>query len=155
MTSRRSPLFGWRVLILASDLPSNAKLTGLTLSVHMDRNGSRCWPSITTLARETGLSRRAVHYALDQIEQAGLVERVRGGRGKSTRYRATSARGALLHDPQLVHAVHPTSARGAHEDVQEDVKNLYGRANARRKRKGTRAEGAHPDSSYLDEAGSS
>jgi DNA-binding MarR family transcriptional regulator len=147
------PLLVWRTTILASPsvkgtrdepvppgaLSANARLVALVLSTHMDRNGGSCFPSITTLAREADLSRRAVQYALDQIEQAGLVTRVKGGRGKATRYRATSAGRALVQGSQLVHDVHPTSARGAHEDVQESVHTSSTRAGARAGRKKGRA----------------
>jgi DNA-binding MarR family transcriptional regulator len=162
----RSPLIEWRTKVLESELGWTARLVALVLSTHMDRGGGSCFPSLTTLTRESGLSRRAVCYALDKIEQAGLVERVRGGRGRPTHYRATSARGALVGESQLVHdvhqvvhVVHRTSARGAPEDVQEGVhKDAHNykprkRADARSSRKGARAAGAHPDSNYLDDEG--
>jgi hypothetical protein len=147
----------WRVLILATELPWTAKLVALVLSTHMDVNGASCFPSLTTIARESGLSRRAVVYALDKLEAAGCIERVRGGRGKPTRYRASSARGALPTGSQLVHTVHSTSARGAPESDQESAKSLSTRADARvPKKKGrasARPDGAHPDSNYFDDAG--
>jgi predicted ArsR family transcriptional regulator len=160
----RSALIAWRSAIIASTVGSSARLVALVLSTHMDRDGGSCFPSLTTLARETGLSRRTVCNALDELEHAGLVERARTGRGRPTRYRATSATTALAgaagsaaDDTQLVQLLHLTSATAAPEDVQEDaqesVHKTYKpkrRANARQTRKGARAAGAHPDSNYLD-----
>jgi hypothetical protein len=140
VSRRASPVVEWRQLVLASELGWTARLVALTLSTHMDRNGGSCFPSLTTLERETRLSRRGICYALDELEQAGLLDRKRA-RGKPTRYRATSAHRALA----LVHTVHPTSAHGAPEDVQESVHTSPGRAHARRKKEGARAAGARPD----------
>jgi hypothetical protein len=97
---RASTLVRWRGLIIESELPSPAKLVALVLSTHMDRDGGSCFPSLTTIAQESGLGRSTVCRALDQIEGAGLIERVRGGtvRGGSprlTRYRATSPTAGL------------------------------------------------------------
>jgi hypothetical protein len=162
VSGQRLAVIEWRALILASELAPSAKLTALALSTHMDRSGGSCFPSLTTIARETGLARRTVCYALDGLQRAGLLERVRSGRGKPTRYRATSAHAAL----PLVQQVHLTSALSAPEDVHEGVQKISGRAHARRNsERGARAgsarpskksppartDGAHPDSSYLDE----
>jgi DNA-binding transcriptional ArsR family regulator len=60
-----------------------------------DDDGKNIWPSVTTLAERTGLSRRAVQKLLRDLEQTGAIDaegsrlggRVRGGRGRATRYR--------------------------------------------------------------------
>src|SRR5690348_8838842 len=97
MTRRQhSPLIAWRNEVRDSALGSSAKLVAYTLSLHMNSDGASCFPSLTTLAREANLSRRTVVTALDELEHAGLVERARGGRGRPTRYRATSATTALV-----------------------------------------------------------
>jgi DNA-binding transcriptional MocR family regulator len=148
-----SPVIRWRSLIVASDnLTSNARLVAFVLSTHMDRNGGSCFPSITTLQREAGVARSTVCRALNQLEREGLLERARGGRGRPTRYRATSATGVLV-DVELVPQADSTSATGVPEDVQEGVQNIFTRADARSKGKRARAKRALPDLSYLDEAG--
>jgi hypothetical protein len=165
VSGRVSPLVVWRNSVRDSEqLGWTARLVAFVLSTHMDADGGSCFPSITTLTRETHLARRTVCYALDELERERFIERVRQGRGRPTRYRATSASGALVegaqlvHDVhQLVHVVHPTSACGAPEDVQEDVQqdvhkpSMRAQARARKRRGGARADGAHPDSNYLDQ----
>lgn len=130
------------------ELGVNAKCVALVLSTHMDVNGGSCFPSLTTLQGETSLGRTAVCAALDQLEQEGLIERVRS-RPKPTRYRATSSRGELA----LVRVANPASSRGEHESDQESDHTSSARASARTKRGGARADGAHPDSTYLDQTG--
>lgn len=54
---------------------------------HMNGNTGRCDPAIATLAEETGLSRRGVIYAIDELEQSGwwTVERNAGTAGRGGR----------------------------------------------------------------------
>lgn len=60
-----------------------------------DDDGKNTWPSVTTLAERTGLSRRAVQKLLRELEQTGAIDalgsrlggRGRGGRGRATQYR--------------------------------------------------------------------
>jgi hypothetical protein len=60
-----------------------------------DDDGKNTWPSVTTMADRTGLSRRAVQKFLRELEQAGAIDAVgsrlggrgRGGRGRATQYR--------------------------------------------------------------------
>ena len=129
-------------MILASDLGSSARLVALVLSTHMDRNGASCFPSLTTLERETGLSRKTVWKSIDKLEEAGLLTRERG-RGRSTRYRAlgapvtysVGASGTQLgaQGNELGAPVHPEDVQ---EDVQKDVTSL--RANARKRKNARR-----------------
>ena len=54
---------------------------------HMNGNTGRCDPAIATLAEETGLSRRGVIYAIDELEESGwwTVERNAGTAGRGGR----------------------------------------------------------------------
>ena len=68
------------------DLQACAKLTRgqmlvyMALVLHSDQNRS-CWPSQSTIAKRTGLSRQTVIRSLRALEAAGLVARThRGGR---------------------------------------------------------------------------
>jgi hypothetical protein len=63
-----SPLIEWRAQVIASELGSSARLVALVLSLHMDRNGGSCFPSITTLQREASLARSTVCNALKEID---------------------------------------------------------------------------------------
>ena len=131
MSDGRSALMEWRTTILASELRWAARLVALVLSTHMDSNGASCFPSVETIARESGLGRRSVQRALDELEAASLLERKRGGgRGKSSRYRAKGVRGT----PFSRERVSLTTVKGVRmtpEDAQEGVKNLLTRADAR------------------------
>jgi DNA-binding FadR family transcriptional regulator len=145
MTRPPSALILWRTQILASDVaavPASARLVALVLSTHMDRNGGSCFPSVTTIAREAGLGRSTVFRALEALERADYVERLRGGRGRPNRYRATSPTVGLLVVPER----DATSAGAGHEDVQEDVHKFSPRAVARAGRRKPRARG-RPDNS--------
>ncbi len=72
-----------------------AKLVLLILAHHMNHKTGRCFPSVATMARESGLSDRGVRLAVARLAKLGLVEL----RGSTTRrhYRlnvATAAHGA-------------------------------------------------------------
>ncbi len=62
------------------DNPS-AKLVLLVLAHHLNTKTGRCFPSIATIARETGLSDRGIRNAIARLVQQGLVEL----RGSTTR----------------------------------------------------------------------
>jgi hypothetical protein len=61
------------------------KLVITALAERADSEG-RCFPSLTHLTGMTGLARSTVAAALDELEAAHWIVRVRGGGRKSTRY---------------------------------------------------------------------
>ena len=64
----------------------NVKLVAILLANFANDQGL-AWPSIETLAKKTGLSRRQIQRILPQIEKAGLVQISKGGgRKQSHRY---------------------------------------------------------------------
>ena len=76
--------------IFPHDLQACAKLTRgqmlvyMALMLHSDQN-RRCWPSQSTIAEKTGLSRMTVSRALRALEDAGHVRSThRGGRAVKT-----------------------------------------------------------------------
>jgi hypothetical protein len=86
--AERNRLFRWRDAIVNSTLTPTQRFVALVLSLHMDREGDSCWPSLSTLAAETGLSRRTVIRALNDLDPDFLM-RKRGGPGRGpTRYTA-------------------------------------------------------------------
>lgn len=121
-------------MILASDLGASARLVAFVLSTHMNAAGGSCFPSLTTISRESGYARSTVCDALSRLERARLIERVRGGPHRPTRYRATSPLTGL----PVVRSSDWGSPVIEPEDVQEDVHTSL-RANARR-RKGARSD---------------
>ena len=56
------------------------------LARHNAKRDGWAW-SLTALANDTGVARNKVHYAIQQIEEAGLVEVKSGGGRASTHYR--------------------------------------------------------------------
>lgn len=100
--------FEYERAIRASDLPSLARLTALTLATWADAKTGvipdRMMPSLTTLEAATGMSRGAVRKHLDRLEEDGWVERKRpsvaAARSKKarTRYRLLIPRGTVVPD---------------------------------------------------------
>ena len=75
-------------MILASELGPSARLVAFVLSTHMDRNGGSCFPSITTIQRETGYGARPFAARSTELERAGLDRAAPGRRDRPTRYAA-------------------------------------------------------------------
>lgn len=114
-------------------MPSTQKLVAICLSYHADEDGL-CWPSVSTICRETGLSERAVQGALAWLETHKAMRRDLR-KGRSTHYHLTPA---VYVPPQQVHphprrtctptpafaappgvqVVHPTPAAGAPRTYQ-------------------------------------
>ncbi len=68
----------------------NAKLVALALANYANDKGL-AWPSVETLAKITGLSKRQIQRILPQIEKAGLLKITTGGGRKRThRYQFTT-----------------------------------------------------------------
>lgn len=99
--SELSPLFTWRSAIVESKLEPTARLVALTLSLHMNERGGSCFPSVATLASETGLNEKSVRRHVHALADGGwLVLTAGGGRGRSNTYSAMipeqAERGASL-----------------------------------------------------------
>ena len=73
-----------------------AKLALLALAdcCNQERDTNSCWPSLPWLAERTGLPRRSLIRALDELEARGLMARSRGKGHSSTQYRLDLAPGA-------------------------------------------------------------
>ena len=68
------------------DVGGNAKLVTLALANFANEKGM-AWPSIETLAKTTGLSKRQIQRILPQIKKAGLLKiTTGGGRKRAHRY---------------------------------------------------------------------
>lgn len=88
MTATLSPLFTWRTAIAKSGLPPTVRLVAFTLSLYMNERGGSAWPSITTLADDSGLSVASVKRGTKALERAGFLICKRE-KGLSTHYTAT------------------------------------------------------------------
>ena len=92
-------MFEWRKAIAGSGLSPAQRGVSSALALHMDRAGDSCYPSLETLAAESGYHRATVIRAVKDLDAAGWIERDLGGgllsrtdakrTGRSTRYRAT------------------------------------------------------------------
>jgi len=116
-----------RVWSAEVDLPTTQAAVLTVLLIHRNNKTGLCFPSVTTIAKETHQKRRAVLYQLRQLDDLGVIE-VERWRGISNRYHLdlsklpTSAPDALVHemhqctkDTGLVHQMHGTSALDAPE----------------------------------------
>lgn len=92
-----SPLFTWRSAIASPEcaLSSTARLVALTLSLHMNERGASCFPSVATLAKETGLSDRSVQKSIALLEADGWLEVKQGGSPRGGRRAANTYRAAF------------------------------------------------------------
>lgn len=66
------PLEANRAIRGRADLDAKAKLVAFVLTTYADEGGV-CWPSIATLARDTGLSEASVKRALVDLRRVGLL----------------------------------------------------------------------------------
>ena len=60
-------------------ISANAKLVMFTLASRVN-DYNECWPSVASLADDTGLSRRAIFNALRELTDQGLIERTDVGK---------------------------------------------------------------------------
>lgn len=67
-------------------LSSTQRHVLVALARYADAEG-RCFPSIERLRRDTGKGRNAIVEAINGLERAGRISVVRGGQGRSNRYR--------------------------------------------------------------------
>jgi hypothetical protein len=71
------------------DLPPMDKLVMLGLGSYADDDGGSCFPSVTTLANRTGLSRRGTQKILRRLEGTGLLTSAEARVGSARRYKIT------------------------------------------------------------------
>ncbi len=83
----------WPIVAWVLDNPNvggNVKFVAIVLANYANEQG-KAWPSVETLARNTGLSKRQIQRILPQIEKAGLVKiSTGGGRKRTHRYQFMS-----------------------------------------------------------------
>lgn len=75
--------------IYQRELPHRAKTVYMYLKDRCDQKG-QCYPSIGTIAKELGLSRRTVERAISDLLCAGLLK-------KEQRWRENGGRSSLLY----------------------------------------------------------
>jgi hypothetical protein len=75
MAATYSWQFDWRHALLNSDLPCRQKLTLLTLAHHMNTKHRYAFPSLDTLARESGQCRNTVIKYIDLSCEEGWIQK--------------------------------------------------------------------------------
>lgn len=101
-------LFPWRLAIVSAEGPGNptTRHVLLTLALHMNSDGQRCFPSEARLAAETGLSDRSVRTHLKIATENGWISRKRWRcKGKNWAqycYCATLPKGLDAPEPRSV-----------------------------------------------------
>ena len=144
--------FDWhRQMIRSGDLNTTAKLVGAAMFDYSDEHGRKVFPSKTTLAADTGLSKSAVHRAIHRLRDTGWIRLVAEG-GFSDQYNrpnewrltypetvqqagggVTSAtRGVSLALPPRYHQRYPggvtSDTQTAHRTNQEQIRDNSSRS---------------------------
>ena len=120
-------MFSWRHAILESSLPSTTRHVLLTLSCHMNDVGGSCFPSISRLAYETGLSRQSIITHIHHAKEKGWIKVGLHGFGgqkwKSHDYTIGWPEGGQLDLPASEKVVNLT-AEGGQPNSQKAVKEV-------------------------------
>lgn len=92
----------WRHAILKADLAPTTRHVLLTISCHMNDVGEGCYPTVATLAEETGLSDRAVFKHIKIATDEGWLEVTK--HGFAGQKWANNEYAARFPDPEKGHA---------------------------------------------------
>lgn len=72
-------MLNWRLVVIRSNLPSNAKYLAIYLSTWMNEWGDNCYPSIKRISHETGLSEPTVVKYIQVLRTNGWLEAKKKG----------------------------------------------------------------------------
>lgn len=104
----------WRRAVFASELPSASRFVLLCLLEYANVE-SKAWPSISTIANDTGLSRSSVKRGIAAAAAAGWIEVVErhaaDGRQSSNGYRIHGLDARVTQDHPRFHVNHPQSTQ--------------------------------------------
>jgi DNA-binding transcriptional ArsR family regulator len=116
--------FGWQRALMGARLTSATTVVGLALAGFANGQSGECWPSAPEIAEAAGVSVRTVLRALPMLEDAGLVEVLRGcGRGRRSVYRMVMPAGAARNVVSLRAVSRPVSGRS--RPVDNPVKGCH------------------------------
>lgn len=96
---------------------SHARHVLLCLANYADQSGRAAFPSVSSLALDTGLAPRTVQYRLRDLETMGLIKR--GNQAIAAAYISQRDRVPVCYDLDLSRGAQdaPRDERGAHHDV--------------------------------------
>jgi len=80
--SRVSNKFSWERAVVQSDLDATSRHVALTVGLHFSKAGDSCWPSLETLAVESGLHLSTVKRHITILREAGWLLVKSGGSPK-------------------------------------------------------------------------
>jgi hypothetical protein len=136
--------YSWRGAIASreSGLSPTRRLVALALSLHMSEKGDSCFPSVPTLAGETGLSERSVYRAVADLVEGGWLARDSSRGRQSNRYFAVipdtvsgvpchPVRGDLTESQGCPDTVSPEY--DIEDDIENDIENTLAAAPRKRK----------------------
>ena len=106
-----SPLFTWRAELsrCSSGLSPNARHIALVMSLHMSEKGDSCFPSVPTLACESGRAQSTVRAGIAELVEKGWLTKKKGGGRHSNRYTAR-----IPETPPTTGGVTPAMVGGHH-----------------------------------------
>jgi hypothetical protein len=84
---RDHPAIAWRTALLSRNgLPSTARLVGVAMAEHVNKDTGELWPGAFGLAERTGLNERSVRRQIEALERNGWLLRLQqGGRAGGPR----------------------------------------------------------------------
>lgn len=109
-----------------NQLPPSSRFVALVVSTYMDANGENAWPSLSTIADNTGLSRRRVMEILNDIEASGWLVRERPPEEESQR-NYTTTKYSCSYPPSALFRTTPSAAGRSRQSDE----SLSGRATDR------------------------
>lgn len=118
----RDGCFSWTRAVSSADGPpkTTTRHVLLALSLYMSAKGDSCFPSITTLATDTGLSRKSVITHLQEAERLGWIARQKEpmpGKGKGwNRMTYVASAPARFRAQKVVKEVHHEPREGGEPD---------------------------------------
>ncbi|WP_037904797.1 helix-turn-helix domain-containing protein [Sulfitobacter mediterraneus] len=113
-------------------LNATAHVVLFRLLDHQNTKTGQCNPSVARMARDIGVSRRTVNYALTQLEERGLIRRV-GRVGQSNQY-------AVLRASETELAVQRIAGRAASGSAEAMQRIAAKKEKEKLKEKGKAAE---------------
>jgi len=127
---------GWKLIneVLATDLPATPRAVLFVLTHRADEQTKTCFPSVDRLASDTGLCRRTVFNALQQLKREGHISPIKKVR-KTNSYRVHPRRSNVeggaadaplgeCEDNELVHDLHQRGASDASKPPPTRIESI-------------------------------
>lgn len=100
-------------ILLDCQYTASVKLTLITLARYVDDEG-RCFPSISTLSKRSGLARRTVIRSLNEAVSLGCIERMQS-KGRSTTYQFINLEESIMNGDTTSDQCHSGTLSSIHK----------------------------------------